>query len=176
MTIFTVPEQILQKLFLLRQKMAGVKTSEEGTRKLEKLKIEQYINLVQVIDRVATWPLICCPPGWLRPHQRHTLAPSGALVGWPTESGEGWVQWAHFFSNLIVQFCKNSQITNKYHILNSFETLMQNFVIKLIYKYTLQIILERYIFGKPREIIIKLDFKAGNGLYFDESSSELFKN
>ena len=54
MTIFTVPEQILQKLFLLRQKMAGVKTSEEGTRKLEKLKIEQYINLVQVIDRVAT--------------------------------------------------------------------------------------------------------------------------
>ena len=44
---------------------------------------------------------------------------------------------------------------------------MQNFIIKLIYKYTLQIILERYIFGKPREIIIKLDFKAGNGLYFD---------
>jgi len=38
--------------------------------------------------------------------------------------------------------------------------LMQNFIIKLIYKYTLQIILERYIFGKPREIIIKLDFKA----------------
>jgi len=44
----------LRKLFLLRQKMAGVKTSEEGTRKLEKLKREQYINLVQVIDRVAT--------------------------------------------------------------------------------------------------------------------------
>ena len=38
--------------------------------------------------------------------------------------------------------------------------LMQNFIIKLIYKYTLRIILERYIFGKPREIMIKLDFKA----------------
>ena len=38
--------------------------------------------------------------------------------------------------------------------------MMQNFIIKLIYKYTLQIILERYIFGKPRKMVIKLDVKA----------------
>jgi len=38
--------------------------------------------------------------------------------------------------------------------------MMQNFIIKLIYKYTLQIILERYIFGKPRKMVIKFDVKA----------------
>jgi len=38
--------------------------------------------------------------------------------------------------------------------------MMQNFIIKSIYKYTLQIILERYIFGKPTKMVIKFDVKA----------------
>ena len=63
-------------------------------------------------------------------------------------------------AQIIIRKTADIIVVILYNEFSNTKFMMQNFIIKLIYKYTLQIILERYIFGKPRKMVIKFDVKA----------------